>query len=107
MTDFHFDPYYATGSDVSSLCHRMSSKKEKWEEDNMKKEKVGGVAGKFGTLGSECDSSTALVDAAFKFMKAKVPDADFAIYTGDSARHVIYLKVYLYMIVVCIYAFFK
>lgn len=69
------DPYYVEGTDVSSFCHTKDGNTEK------------GVAGRFGTLGSKCDSPTALVEAAFAFMKAKAPDADFVIYTGDSTRH--------------------
>lgn len=45
------------------------------------------MAGRFGTLGTKCDSPTALVEAAFGFMSAQAPDADFVIYTGDSVRH--------------------
>ncbi|KAI8079248.1 Metallo-dependent phosphatase-like protein [Thamnidium elegans] len=75
VTDFHLDPYYVEGTDVSSFCHTKDGDTEK------------GVAGRFGTLGSKCDSPTALVEAAFAFMKAQAPDADFVIYTGDSTRH--------------------
>lgn len=69
------DPYYREGSDVSSFCHRKDGNTEK------------GVAGKFGVLGSDCDSPKALVEAAFEFMKDQAPDADFVVYTGDSTRH--------------------
>lgn len=69
------DPYYVEGADVSSFCHTKGGDTEK------------GVAGRFGTLGTKCDSPIALVEAAFAFMKAKAPDADFVIYTGDSTRH--------------------
>lgn len=75
MIDFHLDPYYVEGADVSSFCHTNAGDTSK------------GVAGRFGTLGSKCDSPTALVEAAFKFMSTQAPDVDFIIYTGDSVRH--------------------
>ncbi|KAI7893528.1 Metallo-dependent phosphatase-like protein [Mucor mucedo] len=75
VTDFHLDPYYVEGTDVAHFCHTSKGDTKK------------GVAGRFGTLGSKCDSPTALVEAAFDFMSAQAPDADFVIYTGDSVRH--------------------
>lgn len=63
------------GTDVAHFCHTSKGDTKK------------GVAGRFGTLGSKCDSPTALVEAAFDFMSAQAPDADFVIYTGDSVRH--------------------
>ncbi|CAO3646944.1 unnamed protein product [Mucor fragilis] len=75
VTDFHLDPYYVEGASVSSLCHRKDGSNGK------------GVAGKFGVLGSDCDSPKALIDATFEFLKQQASDADFVIYTGDSVRH--------------------
>jgi hypothetical protein len=43
------DPHYIEGASVSSFCHRKDG-------DNSK-----GVAGKFGSLGSKCDTPRALV----------------------------------------------
>ncbi|KAI8391103.1 Metallo-dependent phosphatase-like protein [Radiomyces spectabilis] len=74
VTDFHLDPTYLEGSDPSELCHRKSSY-------------AGTVAGKFGVLGSKCDSPVVLVESAFQFMKKNLSDVDFIMYTGDSARH--------------------
>lgn len=47
--DFHLDPYYVEGASVSSFCHRKDGAAGK------------GTAGKFGALGSDCDSPKALV----------------------------------------------
>ena len=47
--DFHLDPYYMEGASVSSFCHRKDGENGK------------GIAGKFGALGSDCDSPKALV----------------------------------------------
>ncbi|KAI8888629.1 hypothetical protein K501DRAFT_172823 [Backusella circina FSU 941] len=75
LTDLHFDPDYLEGASVKSHCHR--------KDGDLRK----GTAGHFGALGSKCDSPKALIDATFEFLKGKIPEADFVIYTGDSARH--------------------
>ncbi|KAI9026496.1 Metallo-dependent phosphatase-like protein [Phycomyces nitens] len=75
ITDIHLDAYYLEKSDPSNLCHRKS----KTNSNN--------VSGKFGALGTDCDSPTSLVQASFDFMKQSLSDVDFIIYTGDTARH--------------------
>ncbi|OAD79830.1 secreted endopolyphosphatase [Phycomyces blakesleeanus NRRL 1555(-)] len=75
VTDIHLDAYYLAKTDPSNLCHRKSSKDSK------------NVSGKFGALGTDCDSPTSLVQASFDFMKQSLSDVDFVIYTGDTARH--------------------
>ncbi|KAI8060550.1 Metallo-dependent phosphatase-like protein [Gongronella butleri] len=75
ITDIHLDTYYLAGTDPSKLCHRKSSKKSK------------NTAGQYGALNTDCDSPVSLVEASFDFLKNKVPDVDFIIYTGDTARH--------------------
>ncbi|CEP16013.1 hypothetical protein [Parasitella parasitica] len=68
-----FDLYMCAS--VSSYCHRKDGDNDK------------GFAGKYGTLGSKCDTPKALIDATFDFLKEQASDADFVIYTGDSVRH--------------------
>ncbi|SAM04850.1 hypothetical protein [Absidia glauca] len=75
VTDIHLDPYYLTGSSPKHLCHKQSEKAYK------------NTAGRFGALGTKCDSPLSLVDASFQFMKESLQDIDFIIYTGDTARH--------------------
>uniref|UniRef100_A0A1D1YL13 Endopolyphosphatase n=1 Tax=Anthurium amnicola TaxID=1678845 RepID=A0A1D1YL13_9ARAE len=75
ITDIHFDHLYLPNSSPSKFCHRYNKKSKKNE------------SGKFGTLGSECDSSYALINSTFFFLKEKFQDIDFVIYTGDSLRH--------------------
>ena len=54
----------------------------------MKKHKKDKQVGKYGALGSRCDSPTALIQATFDFLKKEVKDIDFILYTGDTVRHV-------------------
>ncbi|KAJ3024863.1 Endopolyphosphatase, partial [Rhizophlyctis rosea] len=76
ITDIHIDPTYLPGSNPKYLCHRKSNKTAE------------NTSGKFGALGSDCDSPVVLVDAAFDFIKKELSDEiDFVIYTGDTARH--------------------
>ncbi|CAG8509345.1 17736_t:CDS:2 [Funneliformis caledonium] len=75
ITDLHLDPYYLTNSKPKKYCHRYAKKSKN------------NISGKFGTLGSNCDSPYALLDSAFSFLKDNLHDADFVIYTGDSLRH--------------------
>ncbi|CEG77435.1 hypothetical protein RMATCC62417_12186 [Rhizopus microsporus] len=74
ITDIHLDPYYKEGADPSSLCHRHGKKRSK-------------ESGKYGALGTDCDTPVPLVQIAFDFLKEKVQDVDFILYTGDTARH--------------------
>ncbi|KAJ3192211.1 Endopolyphosphatase [Irineochytrium annulatum] len=78
VTDVHIDPKYLNGTDPQQSCHRANSTAI---EQN--------TAGFFGTVGSACDSPTPLVDATFQFLadNSETKDADFIIYTGDTARH--------------------
>lgn len=75
LLDIHLDPKYLEGASPDSYCHRHGNKRSS-------------ESGKYGALGTECDSPTALVDAAFNFLKKEVKDIDFIIYTGDTVRHV-------------------
>ncbi|CAI2172336.1 1102_t:CDS:2 [Funneliformis geosporum] len=75
ITDLHLDPYYLPNSNPKKYCHRYAKKSKK------------NKSGKFGTLGSDCDSPYALLDSTFSFLKENFHDADFIIYTGDSLRH--------------------
>ncbi|CAO3659359.1 unnamed protein product [Rhizopus stolonifer] len=74
ITDIHLDSHYLEGADPSTLCHRHGKKRSK-------------EAGKFGALGTDCDSPISLVKASFDFLKEHVQDVDFILYTGDTARH--------------------
>ncbi|CEP18215.1 hypothetical protein [Parasitella parasitica] len=74
ITDIHIDPLYLEGADPDSYCHKHGKKRSS-------------ESGKFGALGTDCDTPQALVDATFKFLKKSVKDIDFIIYTGDTARH--------------------
>ncbi|GBB84220.1 hypothetical protein RclHR1_10840005 [Rhizophagus clarus] len=74
ITDIHLDKFYLPNSDPSKFCHDYS------EESKDK-------SGKFGTPQSKCDSSYALVNSTFSFLKENFQDIDFIIYTGDSLRH--------------------
>ena len=75
LLDIHLDPYYKEGADPKKYCHSHGKKRSK-------------EAGKYGALGTDCDSPQALVDATFKFLKNQINDIDFIIYTGDTVRHV-------------------
>ncbi|KAI7898291.1 Metallo-dependent phosphatase-like protein [Cokeromyces recurvatus] len=74
ITDLHLDPYYREGADPSHYCHRYGKKRSK-------------AAGKFGALGTECDSPGPLVEATFNFLKKEIKNVDFILYTGDTVRH--------------------
>lgn len=74
ITDIHIDPKYLEGADPKSFCHRHGKKRSK-------------ESGKYGALGTKCDSPTALVQATFRFLKKEIRDIDFIIYTGDTVRH--------------------
>jgi hypothetical protein len=73
--DIHLDPYYKEGADPDDYCHTYGKKRSK-------------DSGKYGALGTDCDSPKALVDATFAFLKKSINDVDFIIYTGDTVRHV-------------------
>lgn len=73
--DIHIDPNYLEGADPDSFCHKHGKKRSS-------------ETGKYGALGTDCDSPEALVDATFNFLKESITDIDFIIYTGDTARHV-------------------
>ncbi|CAB4396477.1 unnamed protein product [Rhizophagus irregularis] len=75
ITDIHFDHLYLPNSDPSKFCHNYAKKSK-----NNK-------SGKFGTPQSECDSSYALINSTFFFLKENFQDVDFIIYTGDTLRH--------------------
>jgi hypothetical protein len=76
ISDIHIDELYADGSDPATMCHRPNATNP---EVN--------VAGKYGALGSICDTPQVLLDSTFKWMADNTPDMDFILYTGDSARH--------------------
>lgn len=59
----------------------------------MKKHKKDKQVGKYGALGSRCDSPTALIQATFDFLKKEVKDIDFILYTGDTVRHVSLIQI--------------
>jgi hypothetical protein len=75
FADIHIDPNYLEGADPNSYCHKHGKKRSK-------------QAGKYGALGTQCDSPVPLVKATFDFLKKEIQDIDFIIYTGDTARHV-------------------
>ncbi|KAI8078979.1 Metallo-dependent phosphatase-like protein [Gilbertella persicaria] len=74
ITDIHIDPNYKEGADPRSLCHTYGKKRSS-------------ESGKFGALGTDCDSPVPLVRATFDFLKNEINDIDFIIYTGDTVRH--------------------
>ncbi|KAI8351509.1 Metallo-dependent phosphatase-like protein [Blakeslea trispora] len=74
ITDIHIDPLYKEGADPKKLCHTFGKQKDE-------------QTGKFGALGTKCDSPIPLVDATFSFLKNDITDIDFIIYTGDTVRH--------------------
>ncbi|KAJ3219213.1 Endopolyphosphatase [Dinochytrium kinnereticum] len=65
-------------SDPNELCHRK----------NRTNPEVN-ISGKYGTLASQCDSPTSLLDATFDFLRTtrEAKKVDFIIYTGDTVRH--------------------
>lgn len=73
--DIHLDPFYLEGADPASFCHQHGKKRSK-------------ESGKYGALGTKCDSPIPLVQATFDFLKKEIQDVDFIIYTGDTVRHV-------------------
>ncbi|KAI9313187.1 Metallo-dependent phosphatase-like protein [Dichotomocladium elegans] len=70
VTDFHLDQDYKQGSSPKELCHRGS-----------------GDAGLYGAVRTDCDAPEELVELTFEFIRNHLSDADFVIFTGDSARH--------------------
>ncbi|KAI8919161.1 Metallo-dependent phosphatase-like protein [Powellomyces hirtus] len=76
ITDIHIDELYLKGSDPATMCHRANDTDVSLN-----------IAGKYGTLGSICDTPQALMDATFDWMRENTKDVDFILYTGDSARH--------------------
>ncbi|KAG2203793.1 hypothetical protein INT47_012726 [Mucor saturninus] len=74
ITDIHIDPKYLEGADPDNYCHRHGKKRSS-------------ESGKYGALGTRCDSPVALVKTAFDFLKKEIRDIDFIIYTGDTVRH--------------------
>ncbi|KAI9259300.1 Metallo-dependent phosphatase-like protein [Sporodiniella umbellata] len=74
ITDIHLDNHYLEGSDPATICHRRGKSHSS-------------EVGKFGALGTECDTPISLVKATFDFLKEHVQDIDFILYTGDTARH--------------------
>ncbi|KAJ3155359.1 Endopolyphosphatase [Geranomyces michiganensis] len=76
ITDIHVDEHYLVGSDPATQCHRANGTDPSQN-----------VAGKYGTLGSQCSTPMSLMDATFDWMNKNTHDVDFIIYTGDSARH--------------------
>ncbi|KAJ3106958.1 Endopolyphosphatase [Phlyctochytrium planicorne] len=78
ITDIHVDPTYKEGTAVANLCHRKDDANPALN-----------IAGKFGTINTDCDSPVALLDATFEFLKSNpnTKNPDFIVYTGDFARH--------------------
>ncbi|EFR01539.1 endopolyphosphatase [Nannizzia gypsea CBS 118893] len=71
ITDIHADMFYKAYTKVKRDCHRGH-----------------GVAGFFGTPGTDCDSPKTLLDATFDWIGDNLRDkVDFVIWTGDAARH--------------------
>lgn len=71
--DIHPDPHYKFHSSTAEedACHRGN-----------------GTAGYYGAETTDCDTPFALVDETFKWIEENLRDkVDFAIWTGDSARH--------------------
>lgn len=81
LTDLHLDEHYQEGSDPLNLCHSSALSDGNPE---------GGHAevGKYGALGTSCDSPKALIDSTFQFIRTNLSaETDFVLYTGDTARH--------------------
>ncbi|KAI9297194.1 hypothetical protein K502DRAFT_288312, partial [Neoconidiobolus thromboides FSU 785] len=75
VLDIHEDMNYIKGATVDSYCHRKGKPNDK-------------KGGKYGALGSKCDSPHTLVKESFDFMKKEFENQiDFIIDTGDSIRH--------------------
>jgi endopolyphosphatase len=73
------DPYYKTGSEVKTSCHRNASTKSK---------KKNILAGPLGDR--ECDSPMDLVESTLNWIKNRHGnEIDFVVYTGDSARYML------------------
>lgn len=73
--DFHIDTKYKRGSSPKSYCH----------DDNLLSK---GGAGKYGVLGSDCDSPLELVEDTYRFIATKLASQiEFIIDTGDAVRH--------------------
>ncbi|KAJ3326657.1 Endopolyphosphatase [Blyttiomyces sp. JEL0837] len=77
VTDIHIDSDYIPNADPTQLCHRVNSTATM------------NTSGKFGALGTDCDTPFTLLDSAFHFLTTNTvtKDVDFIIYTGDTARH--------------------
>ncbi|KAJ2956365.1 hypothetical protein NQZ79_g7775 [Umbelopsis isabellina] len=72
----HLDPYYIENSDPRLRCH--------WKSSDARNN----TSGRYGTLGSKCDTPISLVQSTFEYLKKpQFQNMDFIIYTGDTARH--------------------
>ncbi|KAI8575382.1 hypothetical protein K450DRAFT_215845 [Umbelopsis ramanniana AG] len=76
ITDLHVDPFYMTGSKISTACHQ--------KEKKSKSPDIGA-----GPLGDRaCDAPVGLAMATLNWIKDHHGDEiDFVVWTGDSARH--------------------
>ncbi|DAA72503.1 TPA_exp: Endopolyphosphatase [Trichophyton benhamiae CBS 112371] len=71
ITDIHADLFYKAHTKIKNDCHRGH-----------------GIAGFFGTPGTDCDAPETLLDATFDWIGNNLRDkVDFVIWTGDAARH--------------------
>lgn len=71
VTDFHPDPYYKEGSQISRACHGGK-----------------GDAGKYGDAILGCDSPPLLVEKTIDWIHENLKDEiDFIVWTGDNMRH--------------------
>ncbi|WPK26222.1 hypothetical protein PUMCH_003571 [Australozyma saopauloensis] len=71
VTDFHPDPFYKPGSDISMFCHGGK-----------------GDAGEYGDAILGCDSPMALVEKTIDWIEENLKDEiDFIVWTGDNMRH--------------------
>lgn len=75
ISDIHLDIEYRAGGDVLDSCHKT----------NITLSEAEGGASKYGDF--KCDSPKKLVLSAINYLKTKLPDPDFILWTGDSSPH--------------------
>ncbi|ORX37963.1 Metallo-dependent phosphatase-like protein [Kockovaella imperatae] len=98
ITDFHPDILYKEGATIESGCHELPKGKDHDEEGSRLASssnisiagntRTAGLAGKWGTGVSDCDSPMSLVNMTIDWLaKEWAHEIDFIVWTGDSARH--------------------
>ncbi|OMJ22295.1 Endopolyphosphatase [Smittium culicis] len=86
ITDFHYDKFYAVGSNPKNHCH-FHNKRHFYSstQTSVQKKKV---ALEYGTPYSDCDSPESLLKITSNYVLNNILDKiNFVVVTGDNVRH--------------------